>query len=71
MERGHETWNCATVAWKDTWKGLRELREISTVPRSLTLSTLVSRSGKRDMKTVILFTIYIYVYVSCQPKLKQ
>ena len=30
-------------------------------PRSLTLSTFVSRSGKRDMKKVIIFTFYIYV----------
>ena len=64
MELGHETWNCLTVAWK----GLGELREISTVPRSLTLSTFVSRSGKRDMKKVIIVTFYIYVHVSCQPK---
>ena len=50
MELGDETWNRLTVARNETWKGLRELREISTVPHSLTLPTFVSRSGKRDIK---------------------
>ena len=64
MELGDETWNRLTVARNETWKGLRELREISTVPRSLTLPTLVSRSGKRDMKKVIFFIFYIFMYMS-------
>ena len=43
---------------------VRELREISTVPRSLTLPTFVSRSGKRDMKKVLFFIFYIFMYMS-------
>ena len=38
---------------------------MSTVPRSLTRSTFVSRSGKNDIKKVIIFSFYIQCICIC------
>ena len=47
---------------KRNMKGLRELREISTVPRSLTLSMFVSHSRKKGHEKSDSFH-FLYMYM--------